>query len=245
MITNAILKQWKQAKRIAVLTGAGISAESGIPTFRGDGGLWRNYRAEDLATPQAFQRDPVLVWEWYEMRREVCQKAEPNPGHFAVVELESLYPDFRLFTQNVDGLHKRAGSQSIVELHGNIFTGRCTKCGCIHPLDEVPLPQLPPPCPECGSMARPHIVWFGESYDERILGEAVAYLRSVDLIFVIGTSGQVTVPVYLAQEAIRAGAYSVEINPAESTLSESVDLSLRGKSGEILPGIVARLRDLN
>lgn len=227
-----------QSNQISLLTGAGISAESGIPTFRGQGGLWKNYRPEELATPEAFHRDPGLVWEWYEMRREICQKASPNPGHIALAELEKVHPRVHLFTQNVDGLHRKAGSRKITELHGNIFTARCTDqkhCGHIEENLPYPLEKIPPDCPKCEKMMRPHILWFGETYDPHTLEESIEYLRNSDLILIIGTSGQVTVPVYLAQEAIRAGAYSIEINPEESTLSGSVDLSLRGKSGEILP----------
>lgn len=232
------IQKINQASRISILTGAGISAESGIPTFRGNGGLWRNFRAEELATPEAFQRDPVLVWEWYEMRRQICKKAEPNPGHRAIAELEKRTSNFRLFTQNVDGLHKRAGSKKITELHGNIFTGRCTNCRCLEENLDTPLSNLPPECPVCGNHLRPHILWFGETYDQEMLSESIEFLRKTDLILIIGTSGQVTVPVYLAQEAMRAGAFSIEINPEESTLTDSVDISLRGKSGEILPRLV-------
>lgn len=238
MTMEEILNRIKVAKQISVLSGAGISAESGIPTFRGTGGLWRNFRAEELATPEAFRRDPVLVWEWYEMRRQICQKAEPNPGHIAIAELENRIPEFQLFTQNVDGLHRKAGSQKITELHGNIFTGRCTKCGHREENLDTPLPKLPPECPICGSNMRPHILWFGETYDQKMLTESIDFLKRSDLILIIGTSGQVTVPVYLAQEAIRAGAFSIEINPEESTLTNSVDISLRGKSGEILHRLV-------
>lgn len=224
----------ENSKQMAILTGAGISAESGIPTFRGEGGLWRNYRAEDLATVAAFTRDPILVWEWYEMRMGICQKAEPNPGHKAIAAIEKEISNVRVFTQNVDGLHVRAGSKSLIELHGNIFTGRCVSCSKLLPNLSYPLDKNPPICQSCGGILRPHIVWFGESYDGQVLDNAMTYMRNSDLILIIGTSGQVTVPVYLAQEAIRSGAYSIEINPEESTLTESVNLSLRGKSGEIL-----------
>jgi NAD-dependent deacetylase len=235
-----ILHKINASRQIAVLTGAGISAESGIPTFRGNGGLWKNFRAEELATPDAYRRDPKLVWEWYEMRRKICKESIPNPGHIAIAKLERINPskNFHLFTQNVDGLHRKAGTEKITELHGNIFTGRCTRCSHIEEKLDTPLPILPPPCPKCQSPMRPHILWFGETYDSEMLENAITFLRNSDLILIIGTSGQVTVPVYLAQEAIQAGAFSVEINPEESTLSSSVDISLRGKSGEILPQLI-------
>ena len=229
-----------ESKQIAILTGAGISAESGIPTFRGNDGLWKNFRPEELATPEAFRRDPKLVWEWYEMRREICQKAYPNSGHLAIAKLENNHKHFHLITQNVDGLHKKAGSKNITELHGNIFTGRCTDGNCGHIEENLiyPLDNIPPDCPKCRKMMRPHILWFGETYDPEMLEKSIEFLRNSDLIFIIGKSGQVTVPVYLAQEAIQAGAFSVEINPEESTLTSSVDISLRGKSGEILPLLI-------
>ena len=151
------------AQRIAVLTGAGISAESGVPTFRGEDGLWRQFRAEDLATPEAFARDPRTVWEWYDWRRGIISKVKPNPGHTVLARWEKKLPEFKLITQNVDGLHARAGSTGIVELHGNIWKTRCTKEETVADNLEVPLKQIPPACPACGALLRPHIVWFGES----------------------------------------------------------------------------------
>ncbi|MEK7762122.1 MAG: Sir2 family NAD-dependent protein deacetylase, partial [Nitrospirota bacterium] len=157
------------ARHVTVLTGAGISADSGVPTFRGADGLWRNFRAEDLATPEAFERDPQLVWEWYNWRRELIATKQPNPAHIALVELEHRRPDtFWLITQNVDGLHRTAGSQRLSEIHGNIWKVRCTGCGIISENREVPLPILPT-CRLCQALLRPHIVWFGESLWEEDL----------------------------------------------------------------------------
>ncbi len=228
----------KQSHQIAVLTGAGISAESGIPTFRGQNGFWKNYRPEELATPEAFQRDPILVWEWYEMRREICQNANPNSGHLALAELEKKHPAVHIFTQNVDGLHRKAGSKQITELHGNIFSGRCIRCSLIYENLLYPLPEIPPRCNSCGGIIRPHILWFGESYDLKVLERSIEYLRNSDTILIVGTSGAVTVPVYLAEEAIKAGAYSIEINLEPSILTHRVHATIYGKSGEILPELL-------
>ena len=236
MINQQLINKIKSAKRVAVLTGAGISAESGIPTFRAAGGYWRNYRAEDLATPEAFARDPKLVWEWYAMRMQVCLDAKPNPGHEIVAKMESYFPEFLLVTQNVDNLHARAGNTKLVEIHGNIFTARCTSCQKKFKLEGVPK-QIPVRCESCDALARPHIVWFGETYDMNLLQSARSFLLKSDLIFIIGTSGQVGVPVQLASEAIAHGAYAVEINPENSTISNQVDMHFANSSGEILPKI--------
>lgn len=236
MINRNIIDRIKSAKRVAVLTGAGISAESGIPTFRGAGGYWKNYRAEELATPEAFERDPKLVWEWYSMRMRVCLDAKPNPGHDIVARMESYFPEFLLLTQNVDGLHGRAGNNKLIEIHGNIFTARCTVCQSLFKLKEAPK-QIPVLCEFCGKLARPHIVWFGETYDLKLLQKAREFLINSDLIFIIGTSGQVGVPVQLASDAIANGAYSIEINPNESTISSLVETYFAKPSGEILPEI--------
>ncbi|WP_442915970.1 SIR2 family NAD-dependent protein deacylase [Leptospira sp. GIMC2001] len=247
-------EKFKPNSRIAVLTGAGISAESGIPTFRGEGGLWRNFSFEELATPAAFQKDPVLVWEWYNMRRDICGQSEPNPGHEAIAELESIFSEFHLFTQNVDNLHARAGSKKITELHGNIFIGRCLGCNKLTPLpisnkisNKNSIQNLnenegPPICDGCSNMLRPHILWFGESYDTQMLDQAAEFLSKSDIIFVIGTSGNVSVPVQLANLAINNGAYSIEINPEPSSLSKRVDISIRAKSGEALPEILKKIK---
>lgn len=231
-----LLKVVKNARKVAVLTGAGVSAESGIPTFRGHGGYWRNYRAEELATPEAFQKDPKLVWEWYEMRRGVCAAAKPNLAHETIVKMEAYYTDFFLITQNVDGLHRRAGNQKIVQIHGDIFTVRCLGCGKISELLTHPLPKLPPHC-DCGSMFRPHIVWFGETYFPGVLEGCYSYLEGCDLIYIVGTSGQVSVPIQLALYAMQNGAVSIEVNPQESTISHKVDYYLAGKAGEILTNL--------
>ena len=213
-----------QAQRLLVLTGAGISAESGIPTFRGAGGLWRNHKAEDLATPEAFSRDPELVWEWYRWQRSIYNGAEPNDAHRVIAALEGRVPGFLLATQNVDGLHQRAGSNQVIALHGNIDDARCTACRTVFPLDDDP--PLLPPCPSCGSLSRPHILWFGEQYWPGTLETAWSFAAQADAVLVVGTSGAVGPPAYLALEAIRNGAFSVEVNPNASSLSGAVDLHI-------------------
>jgi len=227
----------RRSTKIAVLTGAGISAESGIPTFRDNNGLWRNFRAEDLATPQAFARDPKTVWEWYNWRRSLIAQAEPNPGHRALVTLEQNKPSLTLVTQNVDGLHARAGSKNLLLLHGDIWTLRCTRCGK-SVQDHTPnLETLPPVCP-CGSIQRPGVVWFGESLPQDIWNKAEQAARAADLLLVIGTSAQVYPAAGLIHLAQHSGAKVIEINAAETPVSATVDYSLRGPSGQILPDLI-------
>lgn len=225
----------KESNQITVLTGAGISQESGIPTFRGKDGLWKNFKAEDLATPDAFSKNPKLVWEWYEMRREICQKANPNPAHYKLSEWESLHKNIYIITQNVDNLHKKAGSKNIIELHGNIFSVRCTMCNFKDNYVPYPLKEIPPLCPKCNSLLRPNVVWFGEYYNPKILEESKNILSSSDLVVIIGTSGNVSVPVYLALDVIHRGVFSIEINPEESSITQHVNVYIKGKAGEIVP----------
>ena len=223
------------ARHITVLTGAGISADRGVPTFRGTDGLWRNFRAEDLATPEAFERDPRLVWEWYNWRRELISTKQPNLAHIALVELERRRPDtFWLITQNVDGLHRTAGSQRLSEIHGNIWKVRCTGCGVISDNREVPLPILPT-CRRCQALLRPHIVWFGESLREEDLRRCDQAIQGCDLFLVIGTSGVVYPAAGFASVAKDVGALVIEINLESTPQSDLVDLSLQGHAKEIVP----------
>lgn len=221
--------------RIAVLTGAGISAESGIPTFRGKDGLWRKHRAEELATPQAFSQDPKLVWEFYNWRRGLIAPVEPNPGHNVLARWEKIFPDFALITQNIDGLHWKAGSKNIVELHGNIWMLRCTEEGTITENHDSPLKEIPLHCPSCGALLRPHVVWFGESLDPLILQRAFALSSQCEVMFVIGTSAIVQPAASLPFSASESGATIVEININPTPLTPYTDFSFMGKSGEILP----------
>lgn len=230
-------------RRVAVLTGAGISAESGVPTFRGHDGLWKQYRAESLATPEAFERDPALVWEWYDWRRGLIAPVEPNAGHRVLASWEGLFGDFAVITQNVDGLHAKAGSRNLVELHGNIWKLRCTKEGTVEEVRETPLPRLPPVCPSCGSLRRPHIVWFGEALDPDVLDRAAAISRSCQVMFVLGTSGIVQPAASLPYAAARAGAKIVEVNIEPTPLTPQADHFLPGKAGDVLSDLDRRLRE--
>jgi NAD-dependent deacetylase len=225
-----------QVRSVAVLTGAGVSAESGVPTFRGEGGLWRSYRAEDLATPRAFQRDPRLVWEWYDWRRSLIGACEPNAAHHTLARMETHFDEFTLITQNVDGLHRLAGSQDVVELHGNIWGMRCTR-GCRTPWEDrtVPLPEIPPRCPDCGAPARPAVVWFGESLPGEALDAAYAAAQRCQVMLVVGTSAVVQPAASLPLLALQRGAYVVEFNPQPTPLSEAVDQAIREPAAVALP----------
>jgi NAD-dependent deacetylase len=224
----------RQVRHVAALTGAGVSQESGIPTFRGPEGLWRNFPPEELATPQAFARDPVLVWEWYNWRRGLISQARPNDGHKALAVLEEAVPDFTLITQNVDGLHGQAGSRRVLEVHGSIWKVRCTACGLVGEDRRVPLP-IPPLCAACGGLLRPGVVWFGESLDPELLDKVQQALQKVQLMLVAGTSAVVQPAASFALWAKERGARLVEINPAPTPLTPHCDFLLAGKAGEILP----------
>jgi NAD-dependent deacetylase len=227
--------QLTSARNVTVLTGAGISADSGVPTFRGTDGLWRNVRAENLATPEAFARDPRLVWEWYNWRRELIATKQPNPAHLALVELEHRMPDtFWLITQNVDALHRAAGSQRLSEIHGNIWKVRCTGCSVISENLEIPI-LIPPTCRVCQALLRPHIVWFGESLWEEDLRRCDQAIQSCDLLLVIGTSGVVYPAAGFASVAKKVGALVIEINLESTPQSDLVDLSLQGRAKDLVP----------
>jgi len=220
---------------VAVLTGAGISAESGVPTFRGKDGLWRNFRPEQLATPGAFRRDPALVWEWYDWRRGLIGACTPNAAHETLAEMETALPGLTLITQNVDGLHQMAGSRNVLELHGNLWRVRCTGCGEVTEDRRTPLPECPPRCSRCGALLRPDVVWFGESLPQEVLEAAWAAATRCRLMLVIGTSAVVQPAASLPLVALRNGARLVEVNPAETPLSEHAHEVLRGPAAELLP----------
>jgi len=234
---DEIVKILRSGLRVAALTGSGISAESGVPTFRGKEGLWKEFRAEELATPEAFARDPRLVWEWYDWRRGIIGACRPNPGHEVLARWEKRFPGFVLVTQNVDGLHRLAGSDRVLELHGNIWEMRCTVEGTVTENRDSPLSELPPHCPACGAPLRPNVVWFGEMLPAETLQEAYAASASCDLMFVVGTSAFVQPAGSLPLLAAERGAMIIEINPDITPLTESADFSFREKSGEILPMI--------
>ena len=230
----------QRAERVAVLTGAGISAESGIPTFRGSGGLWEGFRPEELATPEAYARDPEKVWRWYAMRYAQVMEAEPNEAHRLLAELERAKGrGFLLVTQNVDGLHARAGSQRLVELHGNITRARCERCGHRQPLPPPDRFVPPPTCERCGGRMRPDVVWFGEFLDADHLAQAERAFMTADVALVIGTSAVVEPAASLGRAAKASGAYLIEINPEPTPLTPLADLSLRTSASE---GLRALLR---
>lgn len=229
--------------KIAVLTGAGISAESGLATFRGPGGLWKNYRPESLATPEAFARDPQLVWEWYNFRREQVRQHAPNAGHHALAQLEAGFPDFVLITQNVDGYHRRAGSKTIYELHGNIMKSRCIQCGHACEAGEERQRDHLLYC-ACGGLYRPGVVWFGEALPPATLQSAFAAAENAQLFFSIGTSAVVYPAAALPQAAAAQGAYLVEINPEKTSLTPRADEFWQGLAGEILPALVQRIQQV-
>ena len=228
--------------RVVVLTGAGISSESGVPTFRGQEGLWKKFRAEELATPEAFKANPRLVWEWYGWRREKIAEVKPNPGHHAVYEFEKYFVDFTLVTQNVDGLHDRAGSRKLLKLHGDLWEIRCVQCGTVRRDLTVSFDRLPPVC-HCGGTLRPGVVWFGEALPGGIFDQAVQKTEECDLLFSVGTAAQVYPAASLPSIAKEHGAYVVEINIESSAVSSYADEVLLGKSGEVLPEILNHLRE--
>jgi NAD-dependent deacetylase len=240
-----IIAGFDLAKKIVVLTGAGISAESGVPTFRGADGLWKRYRAEELATPAAFEANPQLVWEWYDWRRGIINKAEPNAGHLAIAEMEQLFPHFSLITQNVDGLHRRAGNSKIIEIHGNLWQVRCVnsclKGGRVRGDFRSPLPVIPPRC-ECGALLRPHVVWFGEALDHNDLAEASHQIEQCDFLLVVGTSAVVQPVASFPLMAKQAGAMVIEVNMDPTPLSSSADFAFHGKAGEILPALLEKIK---
>ncbi len=228
------------AARVTALTGSGISAESGVPTFRGAGGLWRTHRAEDLATPEAFTRDPRMVWEWYAWRQEVVALAEPNAGHAALAALERrLEPGaFTLVTQNVDGLHQRAGNTEPLELHGTLWRVRCTECGEERALIEPVTESLPPRCALCDGIERPGVVWFGEELPEEVFEMAVEACRRSDVVVVVGTSGVVYPAAALVEIARAAGATVIDVNPEARGPDSERRIALAGPAGTILPALV-------
>ena len=241
-MNEKVVERLAQAKSLLVITGAGISAESGIPTFRGADGLWKNYRAEELATLDAFERDPETVWQWDDWRRSIIGKAEPNPGHLAIKELEDMFESFLLITQNVDGLHSRSGVKNIVEIHGNLWRVRCTREGKVSMLMDIPLKSIPPKC-DCGAVLRPDVVWFGESIPSYALDLSFNILEQCDTLIVVGTSGVVYPVASFPQTVKDNGGYVVEVNVEPTPISAIADASLYGNSGDVLPMVVKWLRE--
>lgn len=238
LIPQELVESLRSARHIAVLTGAGISAESGVPTFReAQTGLWAKYDPQELATPEAFRQNPGLVWEWYAWRRELVSQAKPNPGHFALVIMGKMVTKFTLITQNVDGLHQRAGSLNTIELHGSLQRVKCFDQE--HPVEKwAKAEEVPPRCPQCGSMLRPDVVWFGENLPVAALNEAFLAAKQCDVFLTVGTSALVHPAASIPLEALRAGVPVVEINPQHTPLTPYVTYSLMGPSGEVLPALV-------
>lgn len=228
-MVGQVAARLRENPRVTVFTGAGMSAASGVPTFRGGGGLWEGYRIEDVATPEAFERDPELVWRFYDERRQNLLKCRPNEGHGVLAEWSRRYPGFSVLTQNVDGLHEAAGTVNVTRLHGCLWDFACA-AGCARSPrrwrnTEVPLAKVPPPCPHCGGMARPDIVWFGEALDPENWAVATGATRC-DLFFAIGTSAVVQPAASLINMALRQGAFAVEINPDQTPATAAVDVAL-------------------
>ncbi len=222
--------------KLVALTGAGVSAESGVPTFRGEDGLWRRYRPEELATPEAFYRDPELVWTWYDQRRQAIAQCRPNAAHRTLAEMEAaLGEEFALITQNVDGLHREAGNQRVFYLHGDIWYVRCTECTYRAEDRRVPLPEIPPRCPRCEGLLRPDVVWFGEMLDPRVLAEAREAARQAEVLLVIGTSAVVQPAASIPLETRRAGGRVIEFNIEPTPLTSLADETVPGPAGETLP----------
>jgi NAD-dependent deacetylase len=231
----------RRAARVTILTGAGVSAASGVPTFRGSGGLWRQFRAEDLATPGAFARDPALVWEWYAWRRSLVAACQPNPAHDVIARWSREFDHCTVITQNVDDLHVRAGTSNLIRVHGSLWDLSCwTGCGERSWRDEaVPLPVLPPRCPSCAGLARPAVVWFGESLPPAALA-AAADACSCEVFLTVGTSALVYPAAGLVHEARRRGAFTAEINLEPTPASAEVDIALHGAADQLLPIIAGR-----
>ena len=239
-IPAALAGALRAARFVAVLTGAGVSAESGVPTFRdAQQGLWAQFDPRELATPGAFARNPQRVWDWYALRREMVGRVAPNPGHFALAALERHVPAFLLATQNVDGLHQRAGSERVVELHGNITRVRCSRDGTVVAHWDGGSAGSPPRCRHCGAMLRPDVVWFEEPLPADALAAAEDAARRCDVLIVAGTSAEVYPAAALPESALRRGARVVEVNPNETPLSQHADDVLRGPAGVVLPALVA------
>lgn len=239
-INDDLIARLKRAQRIVISTGAGGSAESGVPTFRGKDGIWNKMKPEEMASVDGFMNNPQLVWEWYQYRRQLMSEVKPNPGHYAIAEMENIFPEMVLITQNIDGLHREAGSTKILELHGNISRNKCLDCNRLYD-GEINLEKGLPHC-SCGGMIRPDVVWFGEMLPQQVLERAFSESEKADIFFTVGTSGYVQPAASLPLVAGRGGACVIEINIEATVLTPSVDIFLQGKSGDILPRIVKRLK---
>lgn len=248
MINDELMNTIGQARRILIFSGAGMSAESGVPTFRDElTGLWEQYDPMDLATPEAFERDPALVWGWYMWRRQQVAEVEPNAGHRAIAAWQRIYP-LRIVTQNVDDLHERAGSYGVVHVHGELFASHCHRCRAPHKptaleetSEQIGQPIDPPHCKLCGGLVRPSVVWFGEALDEASLRAAIYEAENSDVVLAIGTSGLVQPAALVPQWAKDQGAQVIQINPNPTALDELCDINIRSTAAHVLPQIVEKL----
>ncbi len=239
-LPEALGRRIAAAERLVVFTGAGVSQESGLGTFRGADGYWERFRPEELATPEAFARDPMLVWRWYGERFGAILAALPNPAHWAIASLEAHFPSLVVVTQNIDRLHQRAGSTRVLELHGTAWISRCSRCGQERP--TVPwTPTEPLPTCSCGGLLRPAVVWFGESLPEEVFAQATAVAESADLFCVVGTSATVWPAAGLIEIAADAGALLFELNRETTPITPLVDHHLLGPAGETMPHLAAEL----
>jgi NAD-dependent deacetylase len=234
-ITSQLVERLGRAASLTVLTGSGVSQESGVPTCRGEDGLWETHKVEELATWQAFEANPELVWRWYDYRRQLIADVEPNPAHDAIAYLERMFERFVLVTQNIDGLHRRAGSSDPLELHGNIWRARCTREHTTKDLPENPLTEIPPYCEKCGALLRPDVVWFGEPLPSDAYDRAYEAARTCDAMLVVGTSAMVRPAASLPLVAKHNGAFVVEVNVGFTPISALIDATLMGKAGDVLP----------
>jgi NAD-dependent deacetylase len=231
------------AGSVVVTTGAGMSKESGIPTFRdAPGALWADYNPEELATPEGFLRDPSLVWRWYVARREMMAACKPHAGHYALAELETLFDDYILLTQNIDNLHRVAGSSELVEVHGNVFRYKCFDNH--HAVEALPAGGAEPPLCHCGSMIRPDVVWYGEMLDADNVERAFEALSRCDVVLVVGTSGIVYPAAGFPGAAKQSGASVIEVNPERTPITEVADVFVQAGAGEALPPLVERVKEL-
>jgi len=243
-LSQTLRQLLRNSESVCVLTGAGISAESGVPTFRGADGLWKKFRPEELANFDAFIRNPQLVWEWYTYRRTLIENVVPNPGHAALARIEECFSDFTLVTQNVDDLHRRAGSKHILELHGNIMKSYCIDCGTRDEQPDFSAENKVPHCKACGGLVRPDVVWFGEMLPHDVFEEAERAAQRCAVFLSVGTSGIVYPAASLPMTAKRAGAYTIEVNIERTEQSRLFDEGLFGKSGEILPPIADSIQQI-
>jgi NAD-dependent deacetylase len=234
----------RSAQRVVAFTGAGVSAESGVPTFRGAGGLWEGHPVEELASPHGFYADPVKVWRFYEERRRNLAHVRPNPAHHVLARWQDRFSRYTIVTQNVDGLHQDAGARGVLELHGSIWHVRCLGCEREREERTVPLPQVPPLCSECGAMERPAVVWFGEFLPEMVMAASFAAIERCEVLVVVGTSAVVYPAAGFVEVAATAGAKVIEVNPEASRMAHLADVALRGPAGELLPLVDARLAEV-